>query len=70
MESKYIALENKHAQLNKEQEDLLICLAEQEESISKYRTRLIDLGQTVTDDEGDEDEDEDEEDEEEEEEEE
>eukprot|EP00041_Stephanoeca_diplocostata_P037680 m.1436715 g.1436715 ORF g.1436715 m.1436715 type:complete len:1067 (+) comp25084_c0_seq3:163-3363(+) len=43
-----------------EHDDLLICLGEQEETMKKYRARLVALGETVTDDEesGDEDDDE------------
>ncbi|VDN57083.1 unnamed protein product [Dracunculus medinensis] len=37
--------------LKKEQEDLLVLLADQDLKISQYRQRLVDLGQAVTDDE-------------------
>ncbi|VDM24119.1 unnamed protein product [Toxocara canis] len=39
------------ASLKKEQEDLLVLLADQDAKLSQYRQRLIELGQTVTDDE-------------------
>ncbi|KAF0403962.1 vesicle tethering protein [Gigaspora margarita] len=47
--------------LEKEHEDLFVCLADQDANIKKYRERLIELGAEVTDaeeDEGDEDDDE------------
>ncbi|RIA90587.1 General vesicular transport factor p115 [Glomus cerebriforme] len=43
-----------HAKLEKEQEDLLLCLADQETTIKKYRERLIALDQEVSDIEEDE----------------
>ncbi|KAG9304100.1 hypothetical protein G9A89_006010 [Geosiphon pyriformis] len=39
----------KYATLQKEQDDLLVCLADQDESIKKYRQKLIILGESVTD---------------------
>uniref|UniRef100_A0A914RQJ4 Uso1/p115-like vesicle tethering protein C-terminal domain-containing protein n=1 Tax=Parascaris equorum TaxID=6256 RepID=A0A914RQJ4_PAREQ len=41
------------ASLKKEHEDLLVLLADQDAKISQYRQRLIQLGQTVTDEEDD-----------------
>uniref|UniRef100_A0A9J2PNX3 Vesicle tethering protein Uso1/P115-like head domain-containing protein n=1 Tax=Ascaris lumbricoides TaxID=6252 RepID=A0A9J2PNX3_ASCLU len=41
------------ASLKKEHEDLLVLLADQDAKLSQYRQRLIQLGQTVTDDEDD-----------------
>lgn len=38
----------------KEQEDLLVLLADQDHKLREYRRRLIELNQAVTDDEDDE----------------
>ncbi|CAJ0896452.1 3406_t:CDS:10 [Entrophospora sp. SA101] len=35
----------KHQKLSKEQDDLLVCLADQDATIKKYKTRLISLGE-------------------------
>ncbi len=50
------------AKLEKEQEDLLVCLADQDASIKKYRERLIILEQEVSDIEEEEDDDNDDDD--------
>nr|CAG8501137.1 10257_t:CDS:10 [Entrophospora candida] len=38
----------KHQKLSKEQDDLLVCLADQDATIKKYKTRLISLGEQLT----------------------
>ncbi|CAG8492245.1 15592_t:CDS:10 [Racocetra persica] len=51
---------SERAKLEKEQEDLFVCLADQDANIKKYRERLVELGAEVSDieeDEGDDDDD-------------
>ncbi|KAG2210898.1 hypothetical protein INT47_000052 [Mucor saturninus] len=44
---------NKFSELEKEQEDLLVCMGEQDFDIKKYKKRLRDIGEAVTDSEDD-----------------
>ncbi|EPB81545.1 hypothetical protein HMPREF1544_11735 [Mucor circinelloides 1006PhL] len=46
----------KFADLEKEQEDLLVCMGEQDLDVKKYKKRLRDLGEVVTDSEDEDDE--------------
>merc|ERR1712227_809300 len=56
--SKLETAEQSIKSINSEQEDLLVMLSEQEETIKKYKTRLRELGENIVSDE-DEDDDED-----------
>ncbi|KAI7897457.1 p115 like vesicle tethering protein [Cokeromyces recurvatus] len=56
LEKKIEEEKDKFMQLEKEQEDLLVCMGEQDLDIKKYKKRLRDLGETVTDSEDDDDE--------------
>ncbi|KAM3578284.1 Vesicle-mediated ER to Golgi transport protein [Umbelopsis sp. WA50703] len=58
VEDKYLREQARFATLEKEQEDLLVCMGEQDLDIQKYRDRLKALGQEVTDNEEDDEEDE------------
>ncbi|KAI8380584.1 p115 like vesicle tethering protein [Choanephora cucurbitarum] len=56
LEEQLAAEKNKHTDLEKEQEDLLVCMGEQDLDIKKYRKRLRELGEAVTDSEDEEEE--------------
>merc|ERR1712227_1104878 len=58
LRSKLETAEQSIKSINSEQEDLLVMLSEQEETIKKYKTRLRELGENIVSDE-DEDDDED-----------
>ncbi|CAO3679777.1 unnamed protein product [Umbelopsis vinacea] len=60
VEDKYLREQARFATLEKEQEDLLVCMGEQDMDIKKYKDRLISLGQEVTDNEEEEEEEEEE----------
>merc|ERR1712029_1293085 len=59
LRSKLETAEQSIKSINSEQEDLLVMLSEQEETIKKYKTRLRELGVNIVSDEEDEDDDQD-----------
>ncbi|KAI8358534.1 p115 like vesicle tethering protein [Blakeslea trispora] len=56
LEQQIIAEKSKHTDLEKEQEDLLVCMGKQDLDIKKYRKRLRELGEAITDSEDEEEE--------------
>ncbi|KAG2185672.1 hypothetical protein INT44_002465 [Umbelopsis vinacea] len=58
VEDKYLREQARFATLEKEQEDLLVCMGEQDMDIKKYKDRLRSLGQDITDNEEEEEEEE------------
>ena len=56
LEKSRMAMQESMTNMEKEQEDLLVCMGEQDLDIKKYRKRLREKGEVVTDSEDEEEE--------------
>ncbi|KAI8983128.1 p115 like vesicle tethering protein [Pilobolus umbonatus] len=54
LEKELLAEKEKFSELEKEQEDLLVCMSDQDSDIKKYKKRLREMGEVVTDSEDEE----------------